>query len=115
MRVGVVGLGYWGPNLARNFDRLPGVELAWLCDADDADARAPGPAFPDARRPPTWTSCWPTPSWTRWRWPRRCPPTRALAERVLAAGKHCFVEKPLAQTAADAERVVAARPRRTGS
>ena len=31
-RVGVVGLGYWGPNLARNFDRLPGAELAWLCD-----------------------------------------------------------------------------------
>ena len=33
--VGVVGLGYWGPNLARNFDRLPGSELAWLCDASE--------------------------------------------------------------------------------
>ncbi len=29
--VGVVGLGYWGPNLARNFDRLPDAELSWLC------------------------------------------------------------------------------------
>ena len=32
VRVGVVGLGYWGPNLARNFDRLPGAELHWICD-----------------------------------------------------------------------------------
>ena len=31
-RIGVVGLGYWGPNLARNFDRLPGAELRWICD-----------------------------------------------------------------------------------
>ncbi|MEA2160828.1 MAG: hypothetical protein QOD66_3208, partial [Solirubrobacteraceae bacterium] len=34
VRVGVVGLGYWGPNLARNFASLPGCELAWACDAD---------------------------------------------------------------------------------
>ena len=34
------------------------------------------------------------------------PTHAALAERVLAAGKHCFVEKPLAQTVADAERAV---------
>ena len=36
VRVGVVGLGYWGPNLARNFASLPGCELAWCCDADAA-------------------------------------------------------------------------------
>src|SRR5580704_10964574 len=32
--VGVVGLGYWGPNLARNFSALADCELAWCCDAD---------------------------------------------------------------------------------
>ena len=32
--VGVVGLGYWGPNLARNFAALADCELAWCCDAD---------------------------------------------------------------------------------
>ena len=36
------------------------------------------------------------------------PTHGALAERVLRAGKHCFVEKPLAQSVAEAERVVAA-------
>jgi hypothetical protein len=32
-RVGLVGLGCWGPNLARNFDHL--ADLAWLCDLDE--------------------------------------------------------------------------------
>ncbi len=35
IRVGLAGLGYWGPNLARNFDDLPDSELAWLVDPDD--------------------------------------------------------------------------------
>ncbi len=50
VRVGVVGLGYWGPNLARNFDRLPGAELrvALRRIARDASSGSP-PAFPDAR------------------------------------------------------------------
>ena len=47
-RVGVAGLGYWGPNLARNFDEL--AELAWICDADgrtpDGCSRA---RYPQAR------------------------------------------------------------------
>ncbi len=34
-RVGVAGLGYWGPNLARNFATIPGCELTWLCDTAD--------------------------------------------------------------------------------
>ena len=39
-QVGVVGLGYWGPNLARNFDRLPGAALRWICDESE-QAREP--------------------------------------------------------------------------
>ena len=34
IKVGVAGLGYWGPNLARNFAAIPGCQLAWLCDGD---------------------------------------------------------------------------------
>ena len=34
IKVGIAGLGYWGPNLARNFADLAGCEVAWLCDAD---------------------------------------------------------------------------------
>ena len=47
--VGVVGLGYWGPNLARNFDRLPQAELRWICDGSEASRERWGQVFPDAR------------------------------------------------------------------
>ena len=47
MRVGVAGLGYWGPNLARNFDELG--ELAWICDADAARRDEFAARYPNAR------------------------------------------------------------------
>ena len=63
-RVGVAGLGYWGPNLARNFDDL--ADLAWICDmsAEQLDAvPRKVPAGTSDRR--TSTRCWPTRRWTR--------------------------------------------------
>ena len=52
IRVGVVGLGYWGPNLARNFAAIPGCELAWCCDARRGGARALGDRPSRARASP---------------------------------------------------------------
>ena len=49
IRVGVVGLGYWGPNLARNFAAIAGCELAWCCDARDDVRERWVPAYPGAR------------------------------------------------------------------
>ena len=34
IRIGIIGLGYWGPNLVRNFDDHPEVKVASLCDLD---------------------------------------------------------------------------------
>src|SRR5581483_5104401 len=47
IRVGVAGLGYWGPNLARNFDDL--AELRWLCDMSDAARSRFAQRYPNAR------------------------------------------------------------------
>ena len=106
--IGVVGLGYWGPNLARNFDRLPGAELAWLCDDSAEVLERVAPAFPDARTTGDLDELLADPELDAVAIATPVPSHAALAERVLAAGKHCFVEKPLAQSAADAERVVEA-------
>ncbi len=51
IRLGVAGLGYWGPNLARNFAALPGCELTWCCDASEAARERYARAFPSARSP----------------------------------------------------------------
>jgi predicted dehydrogenase len=105
MRIGVVGLGYWGPNLARNFDRLPDAELAWICDASE-DARARwSREFPAARTSADLGELLDDASLDAVAIATHVPSHAELAERVLEAGKHCFVEKPLAQSVAEAERV----------
>ena len=106
--VGVAGLGHWGPNLARNFALVDGCELAWLCDGDDAALERVGATLPAARRTQSLDDLLADPALDAIVLATPVPTHAALAERVLAAGKHCFVEKPLAQTVADAERVVAA-------
>ena len=108
VRVGVVGLGYWGPNLARNFDAVAGAELAWCCDAR-AEARAElASKHPRTRFTAEIEDLLADDELDAVVLATPVPTHAALAVRVLEAGKHCFVEKPLAQSAADAEQAVAA-------
>jgi predicted dehydrogenase len=106
--VGVVGLGYWGPNLARNFDRLPDAELTWLCDSSDEAVARWGGAFPSARSTTRLDDLLEDDSLDAVVVATPVPTHAELATRVLEAGKHCFVEKPLARTEEEAEGVVSA-------
>ena len=108
LRIGVAGLGYWGPNLARNFAAIDGCELAWCCD-DSPEARERwAPAFPGARFTGDLGDLLGDPTLDAVVLATPVPTHGPLAERVLRAGKHCFVEKPLAQSVAEAERAAAA-------
>jgi predicted dehydrogenase len=99
-RVGVVGAGYWGPNLIRNLAELPGSPLAAVADANPARldyirARYPAVALYDAgatlfNAPGIDAVVIATPAETHY----------ALAREALLAGKHVFVEKPLATSGA---------------
>ena len=106
VRVGMVGLGYWGPNLARAFHALPETELAWVCDLDDAVLARSSRQFPDARVTADLDEMLSDPALEAVAIATSVPTHRALAARALAAGKHVFVEKPLATTAADARFLV---------
>ena len=106
--VGVVGLGYWGPNLARNFAAIPGCELTWCCDfSPEAQDRIPG-SFPAVQVASDVDELLRDPALDAVAIATPVPTHAELAVRVLEAGKHCLVEKPLAQSIADASRVVAA-------
>ncbi len=108
LRIGVAGLGYWGPNLARNFGSIAGCELAWLCDAsEEARARAAG-RFPGVPTTGELNELLADPELDAIVLATPVPSHADLTVRVLEAAKHCFVEKPLAQSVADAERAVAA-------
>jgi predicted dehydrogenase len=109
--IGVVGLGYWGPNLARNFAALPGARLAWLCDSRPEMLERHGAAHPQARLTGDLDDLLADPALDAVVLATPVPTHAELAVRVLDAGKHCFVEKPLAQSVADAETAVAAAQR----
>ena len=108
VRVGVVGLGYWGPNLARNLDGLADVELAWCCDAREAMRARLAAKHPRARFTADLEDLLADDDLDAIVVATPVPTHADLAVRVLRAGKHCFVEKPLAVSVTDAERAVAA-------
>jgi len=113
LRVAVAGLGYWGPNLARNLAALPDVELGWLIDADPERLALASSHHPEARTTASLDEALDDSSLRAVVLATSVPTHAELAIRVLEAGRDCFVEKPLARTGADAERVVEAA-RRTG-
>jgi predicted dehydrogenase len=111
IRVGVAGLGYWGPNLARNFAAIGGCELAWCCDPSPAARERWAASFPSARFTGDIQDLLDDDALDAVVLATPVPTHGPLAERVLAAGKHCFVEKPLAYSVAEAEAAAAAAAR----
>ena len=105
--VGVVGLGYWGPNLLRGLLGLPEVEVAYICDLDAQRLSALSRRHPGAMStarfeelladPQLDAILIATPVFTHFE----------LAAASLGAGKHTFVEKPLAPSTAQAEELIA--------
>lgn len=108
VRVGVVGLGYWGPNIARNLAAIDGCELRWLCDGDRAARERLASSFPTARQTSELEELLADDELDAVALATPVPTHAELAIAVARAGKHCFVEKPLATTAADAEAAVEA-------
>ena len=107
LRIGIIGLGYWGPNLARALASTPGCELAYACDLDEGnrarlEGRYPGTVltdrFDDLLEDDTLDAIVVATG---------APSHHAIGMRVLAAGKHALIEKPLALTVADARELVA--------
>jgi predicted dehydrogenase len=108
VRVGVVGLGYWGPNIARNFAAIDGCELRWLCDSDAGARERLAASFPGVRATGELDHLLEDDELDAVVLATPVPTHAELAVRVLQAGKHCFVEKPLATTVADAQAAVEA-------
>ncbi len=108
INIGVVGLGYWGPNLARNFAAISDCELTWCCDEREPVRERLRVAYPNTRFTGDLDDLLSDDELDAVVLATPVPTHGPLAERVLRAGKHCFVEKPLAYTVADAERAVQA-------
>jgi predicted dehydrogenase len=111
LRVGVIGAGYWGPNLVRNLNEAPGADPVAVADLSDERLDGIRKRFPAVRVTTDHHEllddskidaiCIATPVGTH----------RKIAEEAFAAGKHVFVEKPLAGNVGDAEAIVRAAER----
>jgi predicted dehydrogenase len=102
VRVAALGLGYWGPNLARAWAGLEETELAWVCDLDPEKLDRFSRSYPEARATTDFDAVLADETVEAVAVATSAPTHAALAIRALQAGKHVFVEKPLALTSADA-------------
>jgi predicted dehydrogenase len=105
VRIGVVGLGYWGPNLIRNLNDIETSELAWICDLDEARLETFGRRFPAVSRTRTFDELLADPDLEAVAIATPVSTHFPLASAALAAGKHVFIEKPLAASVAEAEEL----------
>ena len=106
VKFGVVGYGYWGPNVVRNLDRLDEAEVVAVCDKSAASRKKVTKAYPDVlvtddaaelmSSPEIDAIAVVTPVWTHYE----------LAKAALENGKHVFVEKPFTSNAAQAQELI---------
>jgi predicted dehydrogenase len=112
VRIGVIGYGYWGPNIVRNLHALDQCEVATICDKSDAALRRASRTYPGVPVTNDFAGVLAaadidavaivTPVWTHFE----------LAKAALNHGKHVFVEKPFTCTAAQAEELIELADRR---
>ena len=106
VRIGQIGVGYWGKNLLRNFSALDEAEVAAVCDRRSSMLEAAAAVAPEAAATSRCEDLLEDDSLAGIVIATETPAHAELAERALRAGKHVFVEKPMAQTVEDAARLV---------
>lgn len=106
LRVAVIGLGYWGPNLVRLVHDLPQFELAYVCDVRrDVLARI-GSRYESAQQTTDFERVLADDSVDAVLIATPVSTHHTLASAALMAGKHVFIEKPLAGSSAEAENLL---------
>ncbi|MGB6429962.1 MAG: Gfo/Idh/MocA family oxidoreductase [Candidatus Acidiferrales bacterium] len=106
IRVGVIGYGYWGPNIVRNLHGLDSTRAEMVCDKSPAALARARRAYPGIRTvsdpgeilrsPDIDAVAVVTPVWTHYE----------LAKQALENGKHVFIEKPFTSTSAQGEELI---------
>lgn len=105
-RIGVVGLGYWGPNIARNVAENPRAELRWLCDRSAETLAAAAVRHPQARTTGSYEELLEDPELDAVAIVTPVSTHYELAAAALEAGKHVLVEKPLAASSGQAADLI---------
>lgn len=106
IRMGVIGCGYWGPNLIRTFNALPDVELAAIGDIDPQRLQKVGALYPQTKRVTDARDLINDPSIDAVVVATPVSSHFALGMAVLESGKHLFLEKPMAFSSDECRRLI---------
>ncbi len=107
IRIGIVGYGYWGPNLVRNFAISPHFQMTALAEPREDRRERALAQFPYLRLYDAAEEMIAAPDLDAVAIASPVGTHFALAEQALRTGKHVLVEKPLASTVAEAEELAA--------
>ncbi|MDQ0559933.1 putative dehydrogenase [Rhizobium mesoamericanum] len=110
--VAVVGYGYWGPNLVRNLAETPGAKLVWVCDLKKDRLAGVQLRYPTVQITDDFDEVLRDPSVDAVAIATPVSAHYVLGMKALMAGKHVFVEKPMASTSEEARRMVDEAARR---
>ena len=104
--IGIIGCGYWGPNLIRNFRSLPKCHLGIVCDVNQERLAYVRGLYPELEATKDFDHlvndeeidaiAIATPVWTHF----------GLAKKSLSSGKNTFIEKPMASSAAECQELI---------
>jgi len=112
INMGIIGYGYWGPNIVRNFSVLEGARVSSICDGNEQALNGARKSYPNSA---VTQDCNDILNSTEIDAVAVITPVSThfeLAKKALENGKHVFVEKPFTATAAQAEELIALAERK---
>lgn len=104
--VGVVGCGYWGPNLIRNFRSLPDCRLKTMCDLNKDRLKHLKTLYPEVESSADFDAVVKDPEIDAIAIATAVRFHHKMAKDCLLAGKHTFIEKPMASSSAECEELI---------
>lgn len=105
IKVGIIGVGYWGPNFVRNFIRHPKTEIKWVCDLSDKALKEIHQFYPQLDITKDYTDILKDPSVDLVMVVTPPETHFKIAKQVLSSGKHVVIAKPLTTKSSDAVKL----------
>ncbi|PYM81529.1 MAG: oxidoreductase [Candidatus Rokuibacteriota bacterium] len=112
IRMGVIGYGYWGPNIVRNLRGVDGCEVATVCDRSPGALTRVAQAYPEVATTRDASELMTSPKIDAVAIVTPVHTHFPLAKSALQHGKHVFIEKPFTATTAQAEELIELAARR---
>lgn len=107
IKIGVIGLGYWGPNLVRNFRKIPGVEIILAADLKKENLKKIHIDFPSIKTTNEYKKILKDESIDAVVIATEVKSHYRLVKETLSSGKHVLVEKPMTKTSNEAKELIA--------